>query len=363
MTIYKFLYIDDENDQTTAAIADGLKSKDLIDVSFEEPKDFKTQINDLKARLKDFDGLILDLRLDGKKLDIAYNAPAIAQEIRMIAGLGEMLPCPIILCSTDEKMRATYEVERICHEHFDYKFTKQASPPWEKFKRKIVSLAQGYKFIPSTEYKLEKLLGRDDLKNLDERVLEIFMGNEKPLPVHEYASFVIKELFHQQGPLIKERLLAARLGINIEKSEDWQKLLNEVFKKALYTGVFSDGWTRWWGDIVLSTFKELSGGKRLNMLNAAERVKIITEKTGLKKLVAAEPMKYNKSTNFWVVCEGYKMPLDPLEGYKIHTTTEPKAWQENKFISFEAVVNKRGPRPHSSETARINSLKEELSAK
>jgi hypothetical protein len=363
MTKYKFLYIDDENDETTAAIADGLKSKDLIDVSFEEPKDFKSQITDLKTRLKDFDGLILDLRLDGKKLDIAYNAPAIAQEIRMIVGLGEMQSCPIILCSTDDKMRATYEVERICHEHFDYKFTKQASPPWAKFRKKIVSLAEGYKFIPSTEYKLEKLLGRNDLNSLDERVLEMFIGNEKHLPVHEYASFVIKELFHQQGPLIKEKLLAARLGIDIAKSDDWQKLLDTVFKNSLYTGVFSDGWTRWWADMVLSIFKELADGRRLNMLNAAERVKIISEKTGLTGLIAAEPMKYNKSTNFWVVCEGYKTPLDPLEGFKIHTTTEPKAWQESKFISFEAIVTKRGPRPHSSENKRINSLKEELSAK
>lgn len=362
MDKYKFLYIDDENDQTTAAIADGLKS-DIIDISFEEPKDFKSEINDLKNRLKDFDGLILDLRLDGKKLDIAYNAPAIAQELRMIAGLGEIRSCPIILCSTDDKMRATYEVERICHEHFDYKFTKQASPPWEKFKKKIVSLAQGYKFIPSTEYKLEKILGRDNIENFDERIFEIFMGIERPLPIHEYASFVIKELFHQQGPLIKERLLASRLGIDIEKSQDWKNLLDDFFKKAQYTGVFSDGWIRWWADIVLVIFKELSGGRRLNMLNASERVKIIIEKTGLKKLVSAEPMNYNKSTNFWVVCEGYKTPLDPLEGYKIHTTTEPKAWQESKFISFEAVVNKKGPRPHASESKRILSLKEELSTK
>lgn len=363
MTKYKFLYLDDENDETTAAIADGLKIKDLIDISFEEPKDFKSQIGDLKTRLKDFDGLILDLRLDGKKLDIAYNAPAIAQELRMIAGLGEIKSCPIILCSTDEKMRATYEVEKICHEHFDYKFTKQASPPWEKFARKIASLAKGYQTIQSDKFELKKILGREDIEILDSRIFETFVGIEKPLPVHEYAAFIIKDLFHQQGPLIKEKLLASRLGIDIVKSEDWQKLLDGVFSKAKYSGVFSDGWQRWWADIVLSTFKELSGNKRLNMLNASERVKILIEKTGLNKLVAAEPMKYNKSSNFWTICEGYKTPLDPLEGFKIHTTIEPKAWQEVRFVSFEAIISKKGPRPHSSELKRIESTKEEFSGK
>jgi hypothetical protein len=363
MSKYKFLYLDDENDESTAAIADGLKIKNIIDVIPEEPKDFKSQIADLRKRLNDFDGLILDLRLDGKKLDISYNAPAIAQELRMIAAEGGIKPCPIILCSTDEKMRATYEVEKICREHFDYKFTKQASPPWEKFATKLAALANGYKNIMDVEYNINKILNRSDLESIDPRVLEIFEGIDKPLPIYDYASFVVKDLFHQPGVLIKEKLLAARLGVDIAKSDDWRKLLEGLFSNAYYTGVFSDGWQRWWSDIVLNIFKERSGGKRLSMLNAAERVKTLTEISGLRNLVAATPLEYNKSTNFWVICEYYKAALDPLEGFKIHSTIEPKSWQEDRYISLLAAINKRGPKPHSSEVNRIISTKESLTTK
>jgi hypothetical protein len=363
MAKYKYLYLDDESDASTAAIADGLKTKDIIDVIPEEPKEFKLQIADLKKRIHEFDGLILDLRLDGKKLDISYNAPAIAQELRMLAAEGTIKTIPIALCSTDAKMRATYEVEKICHEHFDYKFTKQESPPWEKFARKLAALAKGYQFIPEINFDLQKILNRGDLESLDPRVLEFFWGNERPLPVYDYASFIIKDLFHQPGVLIKERLLAARLGIDIEKSEDWKKLAEGYFGKASYIGVFSDGWIRWWSDIVIEIFKNETNGKRLSLLNAADRVRTLTEITGLKNLVAATPLDYNKSTNFWTVCEYYKKPLDPLEGFKIHTTIEPKAWQEYRYISFLAATEKRGPKPHSSETKRIQAIKDELSKK
>lgn len=363
MAKYKYLYLDDESDESTAAIADGLKTKGIIDVVPEEPKEFKLQIADIKNRIKEFDGLILDLRLDGKKLDISYNAPAIAQELRMLAAEGSIKPIPIVLCSTDAKMRATYEVEKICHEHFDYKFTKQESPPWEKFAIKLSSLAHGYYTIPDLGFDLQKILGRKDLETLDPRVLELFLGSEKPLPIYDYASFIVKDLFHQPGVLIKERLLAARLGIDIEKSEDWKKLAEGYFGKASYTGVFSDGWNRWWSDMVIEIFKSESKGKRLSLLNAADRVKTLIEITGLKNLVPAIPLDYNKSTNFWTVCEFYKNPLDPLEGFKIHTTIEPKAWQEYRYISFLAATEKKGPKPHSSEINKIQAIKDELSKK
>jgi hypothetical protein len=364
MARFKYLYLDDESDETTAAITDGLKIKDIINVVAEEPKEFKTEIANLKSRLKDFDGLILDLRLDGRRLDIAYNAPSLAQELRMIAAENGIKSVPIVLCSTDEKMRATYEVEKICYEHFDYKFTKHVSPPWEKFATKLAALANGYKYIQEVKFVIPKILNRSDLDSLDPRVLETFNSIDKPLPVYHYASFVVKELFHHPGVLIKEKLLAARLGIDISKSSDWNELLTIFFIPAAYTGVFSDGWNRWWSDMVINLFIELSKGKRLSMLSAEERVKTLIEITGLKNLVAAVPMEYNKSTNFWTICESYKTPLDPLEGFKIHSTIEPKPWQEDRYISLLEVLTKKSKiKPHSSELNRIHGILEEVQKK
>ena len=360
MKKYRYLYIDDENDPTTAAIADGLKINDWLDVVLAEPKDFKQQKADFTNHLNEFDGVILDLRLDGIRLDISYNAPALAQELRMMAVEGTIKSCPIILCSTEEKMKATYDVDQTSHDLFDYKFHKQPSAPWEKFARKINSLAEGYYTIIESKFDINDILQRKAI-DLDSRVLEKFSGYNKSLPVSEYALFVIKNLFHHPGPLIKERLLAGRLGIDISKSGNaWSKLLDVLFRPALYTGVFSTGWTRWWADIVVDIFKK-KAGKRLSTLTANERVQSLVELTGIKELVPATPLPRAKSSNFWTICEYHKMPIDPLEAFVIHSSIEPKSWQENKYISLDAVLNKRGPRPHSSEIDRIELIKKSLS--
>lgn len=357
MAKYRFLYIDDENDQTTAAIADGLKIENIIDVTLTEPKDFKAQKKEFQEHLKEYDGVILDLRLDGKRLDIPYNAPALAQELRMMAIEGSVKSCPIVLCSTEEKMRATYDVDKTSHDLFDYKFHKQPSPPWKKFATKINSLATGYYFIESSKSDLSKILNRD-ISGLDPRIFERF--EEPYVPIADYASFIIKELFHQPGPLVKERLLAARLGIDIAKSDkSWQHFLDKYLNKFRYNGAFSDGWARWWFDQINDFFKEATG-KRLSLLSAQDRVNALRTFTGINELVSAGPLPRAKSTNFWTMCEFYKMPIDPLEAFRIHTTIEPKPWQESRYISLEAVINKKGPRPHSSENSRIKSIKELL---
>src|SRR5690606_1673991 len=99
---FKYLYIDDENDQSTSSIADGLKINGLLDVDLAEPQQFREQKDFLEKHLSEYDGIILDLRLDGRRLEIPYNAPALAQELRMMAADGTIPSTPIILCSTEE---------------------------------------------------------------------------------------------------------------------------------------------------------------------------------------------------------------------------------------------------------------------
>ncbi|MBI2272551.1 MAG: hypothetical protein HYU70_02035 [Bacteroidetes bacterium] len=356
----KYLYIDDENDGTTRAIAIGLELSDRLRVELSEPQELKKQKEFFQKNLPQYDGIILDLRLDGRRLDIPYNAPALAAELRMMAAEGTISCMPIILCSTEEKMRATYDIDRSSHDQFDYKFQKQESPPWEKFSRKLDSLALGYKEINKSGFTWPELLGRKDLSVLDKGIFEQFADPEKRLPVFSYASFIIKELFHHPGLLIKEMLLAARLGIDIQASHDaWPKLLHDFLGSAKYSGIFSDGWDRWWSDLVIGLFNTQTQ-QRLSMLDAEQRVAAITDLTGIKGLVAAAPIERNISASYWTVCEFYKKPLDPLEGFKIHSSIEPKSWQEYKYISLDAVLRKKGPKPHSTELDRIEFIKETI---
>lgn len=81
--------------------------------------------------------------------------------------------------------------------------------------------------------------------------------------------------------------------------------------------------------------------------------------------MAAEPIKLNTSSEFWTICEATKCPLDPLEGFKIKLSHELKAWQEPKYISLYAALERiglddRGIEPHFSEIERIADLKKSL---
>jgi hypothetical protein len=169
--------------------------------------------------------------------------------------------------------------------------------------------------------------------------------------------------------LVGERILASRLGVDLKKtpSKSWESLSQDVFGSAKYNGIFSDGWERWWAIIIDETFTGISN-QRLTYLKAEERIDILKEKTGISDLVAATPLKFCNSTEFWTICEAYKTPLDPLEGYKVVLNTDLKPWQESKYISLLAILERegladRGLKPHPSETERIELTLEELGIK
>ena len=180
MAKLKYLYIDDENDESVAAVRDGFNDQGLIEVFVEQPKDFKAQIKDLIVKLHKYDGLILDFRLNqNMQLDVAYNAPAIAQELRMSVAEPEInaKSIPIILCSTDERMRATYDADKTSHDLFDYKFLKGDDPDWERFSRKLNALATGYNWLNAESRSFEDIVQREDVNNFDPRISERFISS------------------------------------------------------------------------------------------------------------------------------------------------------------------------------------------
>jgi hypothetical protein len=363
----KYIYIDDESPDALKSIVNGFNDIDLIDVELLDLTKTKS-FDQLKGTIleKNPDGLIIDLRLDGEGPNrLNFPATTLAQDLRTMAASGSTRSIPIILCSTSAKMRSTYDVDKSSHDLFDYKFEKSLTPEWLKFSKKLQSLSCSYNWLSERTRSIDEILNRNDLQLLDSRIFERFADKEVQNQVNDIAQFVIKELFHHPGVLIKENVLAARYGIDIEKSsEGWAKIKIDLLNPCKYSGVFSDGWERWWADNTESIFSKITGGLRLQELNAIQRIDKL-RKIGFENLVPASPLPYCKSTEFWTICEAYKKPLDPLEGFKIYETDEPKPWQEPKYISFGAELERKGRdkglRPHPSELERIKDLKEMLS--
>ncbi|MCT4598294.1 MAG: hypothetical protein N4A50_10505 [Vallitalea sp.] len=368
MNTLRYLYIDDEDVESLNAIIDGFNDIESIVVEL-FPLDTTKSFDELKAnlldRLGEFDGLILDLRLDGEGPNrVGFSAPTIAQDLRTLSARKEIKSFPIVLCSTEPKIKETYNADKSSHNLFDYKFEKSEEIDYVKFSRKLKSLAFWYKWFDNQDKNINEVFARQDLNGIDSRIYDRFLNTDTtPLPT-DYSKFIINNLFHHPGALIKERTLAARLGIDIEKSSDWARLRDEVLTCCKYEGLFNDGWKRWWADKLILFFKEISDNASLSYLNAEQRVKILQEKTSLTNLVPATPIKYCVSTEFWTICEGYKKPLDPLEGFIVYEKDEIKPWQESKYISFDAVIERvgqeKGLKPHPSEVDNISEFKESL---
>lgn len=373
MSRIKYLYIDDENGASEVSTLNGFNDTGIIEVIRFQLADFR-DFGSLKKELvraaieNEFDGLMIDLRLDGAgEARTEFNATAMSSELRSISARGEIKSFPIVLCSTEENIKATYNSDKTSHDLFDYKMSK-SNPElnWTKISSKLKSLAEGYNWLQSSKRNHNQILGLENLESIDVRIIEKLLN---AIVTYDYTHFVIENFFHQTNPLINEKILAARLGVDLKKTphEVWQVLSQNILSEIKYKGLFYEGWNRWWAAGLVDWFMSISG-ERLAFLNAEKRIEILKKIPGLETLVSATPLQFCNSSEFWSICEGYKVPIDPLEAFKIQTTADLKPWQENKVISLIAILERegfidRGLKANISELERIEFTKKEFGIK
>jgi hypothetical protein len=352
----RYLYLDDEKPQTVTPYTREVERHfEGLRILLHSPKSYKAQMDALREGK--FDGVILDLRLDqfvnwedpdGERAD--YRATTLAQEIRTRATEGKFKDCPLVLWSTDSRLKASFNRDDTGQDLFDLKCVKDEILHEEKateIAERLVSLVSGYKQIDkikgehrSGKNQLFRFLGfKSEVGFLDPRIAGEFATREGPVPVHEYARFVIFDLLDRAGPLIDERTLAARLGVDADSSADFQVLKDTHFKQAIYKGPFSSGWPRWWAYLVEERWLKLKGHPgRLRVIPASQRVEILRSSLGLKKLTAAKPIKEGYSDRFWTVCRATELPLDPLDGLIVQTRNS-KVWQDKTYVSMDAALD------------------------
>lgn len=366
MSKYKVFYLDDEKDDLTQPIKKKLESKDILEINLEKPNNFEKELDRLIEELKDCKALILDLQLNGpqegttdengEKFKVRYQAPPLAQMIRTLASEGTIPDLPIILCSTEDKIKDSFSRDFTSHDLFDWTFLKDDINV--ETIDKIVSLINGYEILNANKKDFSSSLQRD-YDELDERILSRFIIEDNP-PIHEISRVIFKEIVQPTGVLVSELTLASRLGIDIaESKKQWKDLIDKHFSSARYTGVFNESWNRWWNDKVIDIFEELTN-ENLASLDATSRVSLLIEHTDFKELIAAKPIELFESNNYWNICEITKNPLDPFEGFKISGKEEPKPWQDYSYVSLFAIVtepdliNKNGIKIHPSDTERLS---------
>ncbi|MEL6695902.1 MAG: hypothetical protein AAFP89_06655 [Bacteroidota bacterium] len=336
--VIKYLYIDD--DKPTKAKATVMSINNVskgLSIDVEQVKAWQHQLKFLIDNQEEFDGYILDLKLNEEK-DVKYRGLALAQELRTLATEDKEIKkgFPIILCSANEKFEESYNKDSTGHNLFDIAYSKLTmADDYKRVHDELIDLANAYMFVNKTQ-NLHEILGLKPNHNVDPLVID-HLDNLIKKPTHELILFFKREIIESSSVLIDEKSLAAKLGVDYERSLDWKFLLDQILRDFSYNGILSDAWPRWWKGELINWIQE-SFGFGWRAKDARERVDILKEKYGLKELQSPNPTKYSKSTKFWTVCIGTGNPIDPNEGLIIEGQDNKFPWQEKERVSiYEAV--------------------------
>lgn len=363
---YKYLYIDDVQGTSTDSTAKSLSATGDIMVTPAPPKgNWENEIIDLEKEIANFDGLLLDLRLDEKpnaeKLNSKYSGTSVAQEIRTLIKNPEktVRDIPIVLISSQKNLDDF--LDSTGKDLFDY-FIKREELTIDEYPiviKRLAAIAKGYEGLREKP-QISGVLGLDNLEFLDPRLTDV-MSEKCSQSIHLFAGFLLKSFIIKGGPLIKESVLAARLGIDIAKSGDSWKVVLQSLEEAKYKGTFSEGWNRWWMSGVLKFWKETIQFKNTPRdLTAERRVELIAEKLNIQGLISIEKSKYCKSESYWTTCYATNVALDTSDGFMISNSEGNYPWQDLMYISpLEAKTQlnkKKWRRISASETFRLNAL-------
>ncbi len=345
---YKYFYIDDWDKEDIAGTIRGIETGGGIKIEHSKPVGDWESEYDRIASQSNFHGIILDLRLQERvSLDgnhAKYSGSIIAHAIREMAKEKKINEFPLVLLSGNYNMQQFFD--KTGEDAFDLRVLKEDltdNAAFEALRLRLFALAKGYDQINQvskgdTNKAIEQLLsfGCDGLEERFRQKIETFLNK----PTHDFASFIIRNLLEKEGLLISEPLLAARLGVEINDSKEWQ-VLKELLDGTSYKGVFMEGWPRWWMYSIEKWWEETIGEDvRLQPISASKRVDILKEKLGLKGLVAANKIEKARSDQFWTICQGLKRPLDPIDGLLIVGQENAFPWQSKQYVSYEAAINR-----------------------
>lgn len=363
---YKVLYIDDETSQNSQAFADGLTSKDLIEISIKLPTKFEELINELIADQKNIDALILDLKLDGNQQGertATYTAPSLATGIRTkcFAENGFENAFPIFLISSTNNLKKYYDSDTSSHDLFDYTFYKTSiGDNGKDYELIIASITHAYKAIQESKTNFNVLLGLPSESEIPSKVFTSKFLIGEGTSVSEISQYIFNEIISKSGVLIDENILAARLGVNFKDSTDWVALIERI-NSFKYTGIFKDSFNRWWSNDVLNWWNS-NFYKPLIQLTAKERVSLLKEKFELTNLVEAQQIDKTTSSKFWTVCQAYKLPLDPKDGFLLDGSLM-HTWQDKRYLSLHSILEREAKQQglliHPAEKERLEDIKQE----
>lgn len=344
----RVLMIDDFYKTSTVLITTSVNTKTQelnipIEIDVLVPSDFEKTVEKVMDKITGevCDCIVINLHFD----NVDYRGSTLVAELReRIKEEKRDTDVPMILISDKDYVKKQISFGKDRFIMFDDRFLISdilTNGGLEHFTKCLYSYSKAYSVIKDNQDLIVK--HNVLLQNFDDEFLADLknqINNSEKHKNYMIAHFILKEVVQRPGLLIDEQLLAVRLGVDIEKSNESWKLLLKEFEAFKYKGIFSETYDRWWFRDI-SSFISSNIHFSLHTSGAEERVKKLSQYFEIKGLVFAEPLDKSFFSNFiWTICQKYKKPINMSDAYEIFEETQGFYWQEKYYYSKAALINK-----------------------
>ena len=294
----KGIYVDDQPEQ--AQVISQRLTSDGVSIEVIEPsEDLLSLASAISEARPDF--VLLDYRLDqfavsGSNSSVGYRAAPLAQQLRDRTDEPATAEFPIILISSEDKIRKLFRPEKTAHDLFDWKLIKTKVGEADGSPNVILGLSQGYSHLKTLDgnFKDLSVFGlNEDLDFLIDHQ-ELVHALEQAEYAHVAARYLLTFVVKRQGILLDRRNLYARLGISA--ASEGIAEIEALFSAERYNGVFAQCRDLWWTELFESRFRDYFQVAP-NMIPAAERAARLTDKVGCPVTSAADT--WDDSRNFY----------------------------------------------------------------
>jgi len=305
--MYQGIFINDQKADKHFASLMSTPGKNGLTVKFQQPSELISLANHIVESQPDF----VALDYHRKTPQYAYKAEPLAQLLRSYSSENVEKDFPIILVSHEDEITGFLN-NVTAHNLFDCRFTKQEVTDNPKHRKKMLSLVKGYQRMMKKWTKKSERWATFFALNKEERVVVAYQAIrelDRLKAPHQVAQQILRYVIGRQGILLDKDNVLARLGV-AKAGKDIDTLFARLKKdKVIYSGVFSEGWMRWWQHRLWDWEKQFCD-ESLGNLAARERVECLNEKLGLNLSPAKSRWQEHTDALFAYACDSCHQPTE-----------------------------------------------------
>jgi hypothetical protein len=359
----KWAFVDDQHDPS-AAFADELSNGGAdLKVEVLAPAEARKSLLSSDAEI---DGALIDVDLSDVPGEHG-SGPGLAQDIRVNQENGRIRSFPLVRFSSRAKVLENIGADSSSDDLFDLKIDKEfAGRNIAAVRKKLIGCSEVYREVEECPSFAPKPLA--DFLGLTVDALESWTHPEfivraetarsdKP----HIASGLIMKFLTQPGPLIKEGLLAVRLGVD-RTSEGWAAVRDSL-DPVKYIGKGRGYFDLWWARGVEDWWLDCEGAETpLSSMTIEQRIEQLAEKH--PGLVGLKMPPESWGSRPWRLCalsleeeEPSLVPVDPAFGVRVASRGNVAPWVDPNVAALGVALQHRSdPRLSKADFERHASL-------